>query len=98
MTTEGPAQQKGAVKKGKKNAHRYQKIPGSPRKASPRRDLQKDTLPQGQSALKWGLREEQPGSTPSDHSAIAFTCAPRAKLVLSPGAQSVVQAVTQKFP
>ena len=32
------------------------------------------------------------------HRWIAFTCAPRADLVLSPGAQSVVQAVIQQFP
>jgi len=29
---------------------------------------------------------------------MAFTCALRAALVFSPGAQSVVQAVTQQFP
>jgi len=33
----------------------------------PERDLQKEILPQWQSALKWGLREVQPGSTPSGH-------------------------------
>jgi len=32
------------------------------------------------------------------HSWIAFTCAPRADQVLSPGAQSVVWARTQQFP
>ena len=32
------------------------------------------------------------------HSWIAFTCAPRAERVLSPGAPSVVQAVTQQWP
>ena len=32
------------------------------------------------------------------HIWIAFTCAPRADPVLCPGAQSVVQDVTQKFP
>jgi len=32
------------------------------------------------------------------HSSIAFTCAPRADRVLSPGAQSVVQAGTQQLP
>jgi len=31
------------------------------------RDLQPEILPQWQSALKWGLREVQPGSTPSSH-------------------------------
>ena len=33
------------------------------------RDIQPETLPQWQSALKWGLREVQPGSTPSGHTA-----------------------------
>ena len=37
-----------------------------------------------------GAQLHQPG--------IAFTFAPRADLVLSPGAQTVVQAVTQQFP
>ena len=32
------------------------------------------------------------------HSRIAFTCAPRADSVLSPGAQSVAQAMTQQLP
>jgi len=32
------------------------------------------------------------------HRWMPFTCAPTADLVLSPGAQSVVQAVTQQFP
>jgi len=31
-----------------------------------RRDLQPESLLQWQSALKWGLREVQPGSTPSN--------------------------------
>ena len=35
-------------------------------KTPPRRDLQPEILPQGQSVLKWGLREVQPGSTLSD--------------------------------
>ena len=33
------------------------------------RDLQPEILPQWQSALQWGLREVQPGSTPSSHTA-----------------------------
>jgi len=33
------------------------------------RDLQPEIFPQWQSALKWGLREAQPGSTPSGHTA-----------------------------
>jgi len=57
------------MKEGKKIAYRYQKIPGLQGKASPRRDLQEEILPQWQSALKWGLREVQPGSTPSGHTA-----------------------------
>ena len=32
-------------------------------------NLQKETPPQGQLALKWGLGEVQPGSTPSGHTA-----------------------------
>jgi len=32
------------------------------------------------------------------HSCIAFTCAPRADRVLSPGAPSLLQALTQQFP
>ena len=52
---------------------------GSQGKTPQRRDLQKQILPWWQSALKWGL-------------GVAFTCAPRADLVLSPGDQSVVQA------
>jgi len=35
-------------------------------KTPKRRNLQEETLPQWQSALKWGLREVQPGSTPSN--------------------------------
>jgi len=50
--TEGPAQQKGAIRKGKRIAHPYQKIPGSQGKASPRKDLQQEILSQWQSALK----------------------------------------------
>jgi len=71
----GPAQQRGAIKEVPflyrlyKIAHLYQKIPGSHMKAPPRKDLQKEILPQWQSALKWGLREVQPGSTPSCHTA-----------------------------
>ena len=48
----GLAQQRGATEKEKKITHPYQKIPGSQQKAPPRRDLQKETLPKGQSALK----------------------------------------------
>ena len=38
-------------------------------KTSPRRGLQAESLPQQRSALKWGLREVQSGSTPSYHTA-----------------------------
>ena len=38
---------------------------GSRGKTPQRRDLQKEILPQWQSALKWGLREVQPGFTHS---------------------------------
>mgnify|MGYP001761702818 CR=1 FL=1 len=47
----GLAQQRGTIKEGKKIAPPYQKIPGAEEKASPRRDLQKEILPQLQSAL-----------------------------------------------
>jgi len=36
---------------------------------STRSNLQGETLPQWQSALKWGLGEVEPGYTPSDHTA-----------------------------
>ena len=65
--TEGPTWQKGTIKEGKKVVHPYQKILGLQGKASARRELQKKILPQGQSAPKWGLKEVQPGSTPSGH-------------------------------
>jgi len=34
---------------------------------SKEKNIQKDVLPQWQSALKWGLGEVEPGSTPSSH-------------------------------
>jgi len=52
VTTKGLTQQRSATKEGKKIAHPYQKIPASQQKAPPKRDPQKETLPQGQSALK----------------------------------------------
>ena len=36
-------------------------------KISTRRDLQQEILPQWQPALKWGLKEVEPSSTPSGH-------------------------------
>ena len=52
-----------------------------------------------ESALKWGLGEVEPGSTPSGHSGeIAFTCPPAAESALASGGQSEVQAVIQLFP
>ena len=46
------------------------------RKTTQGRDLQLEMLPLWQSALKWGLREVEPGSTPLwSHSWFAFTCA-----------------------
>jgi len=90
---------KDAIKEGEKIAHLHLKIPGSQSKTPPKRDLQKEILPQWQSALKWGLREVQPGSTPSGHTGESPSpLAPRADLVLSPAAQSVVQVVTQQLP
>jgi len=46
------AQYKGAINEGKKIAHLYKNIPDLQRKASPRRDLQKEILPQWGSALQ----------------------------------------------
>jgi len=62
--TKGAVQQKGTIKEGKITPL-YQKILGSQGKASPRKDHQQEILPQWQSALKWDLREVQPGSIPS---------------------------------
>ena len=56
-------------------------------------DLQKEILPHWQSALKWGLREVESGSTHSDKTWIAFTCAPTADSVLTSGDQSEVKTV-----
>jgi len=68
-------------------------------KGSKRSDLHIEILPPWESALKWGLGEVQPGSTPSGHSGeIAFTCAPAAASALTSGGQSEVQAVIQQFP
>lgn len=61
------------------------------RKNPQRKDLQKKILPRWQSALKWCLREVQPGSNLLVAQLIAFTCAPRADWILSPGAQSLVR-------
>ena len=83
--------------KRKRNAHPPLRIQAHRGKTPQGRNLQPKILPQWQSALKWDLREVQPGSTPSGHR-IAFTCAPRADQVLFPGDQSVDQAVTQQFP
>ena len=55
-------------------------------------ELQKESLPQWQSALRWGLGEVEPGSTPSSHTGELPDSA------LASGDQSVVQAVTQQFP
>jgi len=48
----GLAQQRGAIKEGKEAAHLYQKFLRLQGKAFPRRDLQKEILPQQQPALK----------------------------------------------
>jgi len=62
-------------------------------------NLQLEILPPWESALKWGLGEVEPGSTPSGHSReIAFTCAPAADSALASGGQSEVQAMIQLFP
>jgi len=72
------------MKERKKIAYLYQMIPGLEGKASPRRDLQKEILPQRQSALKWGLRGAARLHPFWSHNWMAFTCAPRADWVLSP--------------
>jgi len=65
--TERPAQTKGTiVLKRKKIAHTCQKILGL-QNTSPTRKHLKEILPPWQSALKWGLREVQAGTTPSGH-------------------------------
>ena len=68
-------------------------------KGSKRSDLQLETLPPWESALKWGLGGVEPGSSPSGHSGeIAFTCASAADSALTSGGQSEVQAMIQQFP
>ena len=63
-------------------------------KSSKGKHLQIENLPPWESALKWGLGEVEPGSTPSGHSGeIVFTCAPAADSPLVSGGQSEVQAV-----
>jgi len=62
---------------------------GSRWKTPQRRDLQKEILPQWQSALKWGLGEVQPGSTGELPSPVL----PRLTQSLPQ-----VQALTQQFP
>ena len=54
------------------------------------RDLQPE-----RGGAKRGASRLQPFQS---HGSIAFTCAPRADRVFPPGAQTVVQAVTQQFP
>ena len=98
--TEGPVQQKGTIKGSKKITHPYQKSPDLQGKAPPKKDLQQENLPSWQSALKWGLREVQPGSTPSGHTAEL----PSPVLPGMTGSfpqvpnQWFIQAVTQQFP
>ena len=62
---------------------------GSRWKTPKRRDLQKEIL-------KWGLGGVEPGF--QSHRWIAFTCAPTADPVLASHDQSMVQAMTQRFP
>ena len=93
--TEGPAQYKGAIKEGKKSAHLYQKSPSSQGKASPKRDLQKEILPQSQAALKWGLREAPPLLVTQQN--CLHLCS-QGWPGPFPGAESVVQALTQQLP
>jgi len=52
-----------------------------------------------ESALKWGLGEVEPGSSPFSCTAgVASTCAPVADSALASDGQSEVQAVIQQFP
>ena len=64
---------------------------GSQWKAPQKRQLQKETRPLWQSALKWGLGGVEPGSTPSGHT--AELPAP----VLPWLTQSLSQVITQRF-
>mgnify|MGYP001855361624 CR=1 FL=1 len=67
------------------------------RKGAKRSDLQREILPLWESALKWGLGELDPGSTPSGSTGgVASTCAPMADSALTSGGQSEVQAVIQQ--
>jgi len=61
VMTKGLAQWKGVTKK----KEMYWLV--SEDLSSQGKDLQPEILLQQQSALKWGLREVQPGSTPSSH-------------------------------
>ena len=69
-------------------------------KGSKRSDLQREILPLWESALKWGLGEVEPGSTPSGHTGggVASTCAPMADSAPASGGQSEVQTMIQQFP
>ena len=74
------------------------RVLGSP-KGSKRTDLQRETLPPWESALKWGRGGVEPGCSPSSHSGeIAFASAPAADSTLTSGGQSEVQAMIQQFP
>ena len=76
--------------KRKRNAHPPLRIQAHRGKTPQSRDLQKDSLPSWQSALKWGSKRGATRLHPfCSHIWIAFTCAPRADPVLSPGDQSV---------
>ena len=81
----------------KKNAHLYLKIEAH-RKTPQRGDLQQEILLCWQPVLK--MRSKRGGTRFQPlrlHRWIAFTCASKADQVFSPGAQSVVQAMTQQF-
>ena len=59
-------------------------------------NLEEEILPQWQSALKWGLGEVQPGSTPSGHT--AELPSPVLLWLTQCLPQVVNQAVIQQFP
>jgi len=82
--------------KDKWNAHPCPKLTAENSKG---KDPQKEILPQWQSALKWGLGEMQPGSTPSGRTGeLPSPVLPWLTQGLPQMITSVVQAVTQQVP
>ena len=67
-------------------------------KKTAQEDLQADTLPHWQRALRWGLREVQPGSTPPAHTTASPSPVLPELTGPFPGDPSLGQAGTQQFP